>query len=135
MKRTVRHPARAQGGFTIIELMIALTILLIGITGILSMQLTALKATSYSRHATEASVLAEDLMEELRTLPLTDVVDGNEPVDAQGNYDADGVFLRTWTVTGTADLAIITVTVSWNEHGNEPHAIVLRTQRQRDVTP
>jgi type IV pilus assembly protein PilV len=130
MKRPARQPRRGQGGFTIIELMIALTILLIGITGILSMQLTALKATSYSRHATEASVLAEDLMEELRTLPLASVVDGNEPVDAQGNYDADGVFTRAWTVVWNGDLATITVTVSWNEHGNEPHAIVLRTQRQ-----
>jgi type IV pilus assembly protein PilV len=132
MKRTVRKPGRrGQGGFTIIELMIALTILLIGITGILSMQLTSMKATSYSRHATEASVLAEDLMEELRTLPITDVVNGSETVDAQGNFDAQGIFTRTWTVATAGTLVTVTVTVSWNEHGNEPHAIVLRTQRQQ----
>ena len=128
MTRPDPDSRRDQGGFTIIELMIALTILLIGITGILSMQLTALKATSYSRHATEASVLAEDLMEELRTLPISTVVGGSETVDAQGNYDPQGVFTRAWTIS-SGSLATISVTVSWNEHGNEPHAIVLRTQR------
>jgi type IV pilus assembly protein PilV len=61
-RRVATPPARGAGGFTVIELLVALTVLAVGITGILSLQMTSLRATSYSRHATEAAVLAEDRM-------------------------------------------------------------------------
>ena len=67
-QRLARKRRGQQGGFTIIEVLIALLVLVVGFAGILSLQLTAMRATSFSRHATEASVLAEDKMEQLRTI-------------------------------------------------------------------
>lgn len=122
-----------QRGFSLLELMIALTVLLIGITGILTMQIVALRATSYSRHATEAAILAEDKLEQLRTLTVTDVqANGDENVNALGTTTGDqtqDIFRRTWATTINGTVGEIRVTVFWLERGSEPHSIIMRTNR------
>lgn len=133
-ERGARHGER---GFTLIELMISLTVLLIGVTGILSMHLSSMHATAYSRHATEATVIGEDKMEELRTIPVTEIETGGPiTVDAQGIEDSDGMYTITWDMTwdplGTG-VGVQTVTVAWRERGYEDHAIVFRTQRSQDI--
>lgn len=128
---------RGEGGFTLVELLIALTVLLIGVTGILAMHMTSMHATAYSRHATEASVLGEDKMEELRTIPVDTVAAGGPvTVNAQGIEETDGMYTITWDMTwdplGTG-IGVQTVTVSWQERGVEDHAIVFRTQRSQEL--
>jgi prepilin-type N-terminal cleavage/methylation domain-containing protein len=129
--RRPRTRRRGQAGFNIVELMIGLTVLLIGISGVLTLQIVSLRATSYSRHATEAAVLAEDKLEALRTIPIATLVDGvpGEQVDAQGYLDASAPFTRSWTIVWNGSLGLLTVTVSWNEGGDEPHSITYRTLR------
>ena len=122
-------PDSGQRGFTLIELLIALTVLLIGVTGILSMHITSMRATSYSRHATEAAVLGEDRMEQLRTVPVESIVADNTTVDAQGQVNADGPYTVSWQMTWADGIGTQIVTVSWLERGSEPHAVVMRTQR------
>jgi prepilin-type N-terminal cleavage/methylation domain-containing protein len=120
--------ARPERGFSLIELLIALTVLMIGVAGILALQMTALRATAYSRHATEATILAEDKMEELRTQPY---MSGQDQVNAQGILDPEGRYQRVWTVTEppAGGAPSVTVQVNWLERGSEPHAITLQTQR------
>jgi type IV pilus assembly protein PilV len=120
--------ARGQRGFTVIEVLIALLVLLIGMAGILSLQLTSVQATAFSRHATEASVLAEDKMEQLRTVPAAALQSGNDQVDARGVDDPQGFYTRVWTVGAGASLTI-DVSVSWNEEGADPYTITLQTLR------
>ena len=119
-----------EGGFTVVEVLIALLVLLIGMAGILSMQLTSAEATSFSRHATEASVLGEDKMEVLRTAPAVLLVSANDKVDALGVPDVDGFFTRVWDIVPGTPTSI-TVTVSWQEQGTDPYQIVLHTLRTR----
>jgi prepilin-type N-terminal cleavage/methylation domain-containing protein len=126
-----RTRRRGQAGFNLVELMIGLTILLIGISGVLTLQIVSLRATSYTRHATEAAVLAEDKLEALRTIPITTLVDGSEQVDAQGYLDASAPFTRSWTIAWNGTLGTLTVTVAWDEGGDEPHAITYRTLRSQ----
>jgi prepilin-type N-terminal cleavage/methylation domain-containing protein len=120
-----------QGGFTLIELMIALTVMLIGVSGILSIQVVSMRATSYSRHATEAAVLAEDGMELLRTVPVDALVAGNETVNASGAQDPSGIYTRSWTISWVGDIGTLIYTVSWLEEGADPYQITYRTQRAR----
>jgi prepilin-type N-terminal cleavage/methylation domain-containing protein len=119
---------RGERGFTVIEVLIALLVLLIGMAGILSLQLTSVQATAFSRHATEASVLAEDKMEELRAVPAATLVTGSDQVDARGVPDAQGYYVRDWEVDPGASLTI-TVKVRWNEEGGDPYTITLQTLR------
>ena len=126
-------PAERTGerGFTLIEVLIALLILMVGMAGILSLQLTSMKATSFSRHATEASSLAEDKVEDLRTVPLSSArfADGTDKVDSRGVADAEGLFTRTWTIAPGIETTIVNVSVSWTERGNEPYTISMADMR------
>lgn len=124
---------RGERGFTVIEVLIALLILLVGMAGILSLQMTSVQATAFSRHATEASVLAEDKMEWLRTQPLTTLATGAEPdpVDSRGVPDPNALYQRSWVVTPAATGVNIQVTVTWLEAGDaaEPFTVTLNTRR------
>ena len=129
--RAPRPDPRGERGFTVVEVLIALLVLLIGMAGILSMQFTSVRANAFSRHATEASILAEDKMEDLRTTPTTALVSDGDTVDARGNFDPQGFYARDWEVLPGTPISI-KVTVEWKESGdaaNPPYNIVLRTQR------
>ena len=121
-----------QGGFTVIEVLIALLVLLIGMAGMLSLQLTAMKATGFSRHATEATVLAEDRLEYLRTAPVGTLANGADQVNAMGNVDSTGLYTRTWTVVPGADTTSITVAVGWAEQGADDYTITMSTLRTNE---
>jgi type IV pilus assembly protein PilV len=129
-------PGRGRGerGFTVIEVLIALLVLLLGMAGILSLQLTSIEATGYSRHATEATVLGEARMEELRTSPIAAAASGTEQVDARGVPDPQGLFTRAWQIVPGPSTAV-TVRVTWRERGSadadDEHEIALRTVRKR----
>lgn len=131
MSRSRLQRSGEEGGFTLIEVLIALLVLLVGMAGILSLQLTSMKATSFSRHATEASSLAEDKVEDLRTVPLDSVrfANGTDQVDARGVADADGPYIRAWTISPGADTTIVNVSVSWTERGDEPYTISMADMR------
>lgn len=129
--------ASAQAGFTLVEILVSLVVLMIGVTGILTMQMSSMKGTSYSRHATEAIVLAEDKLEELLSVDPASApfANGSDPIggiDAQGNNPpVSGVaYTRNWAIAGNP-LATITLTITWQERGRDNHTLTFRTQRQR----
>ena len=91
-KRTRR---KQQGGFSLVEAMVAL--LIFGVGAIMLMQL-APKATQYANHGrklSEANGLAQGLIEELRSLPT------NDASLAAGSYSDSSVtgFVRSWAIT------------------------------------
>jgi prepilin-type N-terminal cleavage/methylation domain-containing protein len=126
-----RRDRSEQGDFTLIELMIALTVMLIDVSGVLSIQLVSARASSYSRHATEAAILAEDGMELLRTAPIENLVSGSQPVNATGAVDATGMYTRAWTISWVDNIGTLIVTVSWLEQGADQYQVTYRTQRVR----
>lgn len=129
---------RPEGGFTLMEIMISLTVLLIGIVGLLSMQLNLTRESSFSRHTVEASVIGEDTMEKLFVVPMAVIDPDNngvaftetqEDVNALGVPETDGFFSRQWSlVRDTTNFATLTVEVTWSERG-QPYTITLVTQR------
>ena len=56
-----------QKGFTLLEVMIAMVLTALAIMGIIALYVTETKASGFSRHTTEAAVLAQDKIEFLRT--------------------------------------------------------------------
>lgn len=121
--------AAGQSGFTMIEMMIAMTLLLGGIAGILTIQFSGYRATAHSRHATEATMLAEHKLESLLINPIASLTDGSDRVDARGLQDEKGLYTRQWSATADADGTSVTVTVSWLEQGAEPHTIEMSSRR------
>ena len=119
-----------QRGFTVVEVLIALAISTIGLAAMLSIHSTGSNATLYNRHATEATVLAEQAIEELLTVPTSALANGGDVVNAQGVEDADGAFARAWTVTWVGNLAALSVSVTWLEDDGD-HTISVGTRRAR----
>lgn len=110
--------------------MVAMTLMAIGLLGILSLAKGAATASGYSRRATEAAILAEDKLEHLRTVPIAAAADASDQVDSTGVPSVDGLFVRTWAFDWVGDLGTITVGVTWSE-GDGDHTITFRTMRDR----
>ncbi|MDA3819829.1 MAG: prepilin-type N-terminal cleavage/methylation domain-containing protein [Candidatus Delongbacteria bacterium] len=79
-----------QNGFTLIEVMIAITVLAIGILGVAKMQLSAVKGNSYASGLTEATAFAQNKMEELVALAYDDADLYDDDGDDDDLNDGDG---------------------------------------------
>ena len=104
--------SKKNSGFTLIEVMIAMAIFAIGILAVGSMQLSTSKNNTTGNITTQATMLARQKLEELKTAPdVTALANGNETV---------GIYTRQWFVAnplGTSTSRHITVTVSWDRRG------------------
>jgi type IV pilus assembly protein PilV len=98
-------------GFTLLELMIALVILAIGLLGLASLQVMAIKGNSYGQEMTVASTLAQNELEQLRQTTGT-LANGTDTVTDQNGI----TYTRTWTVTlnsPQAGATTLLITISW----------------------
>jgi type IV pilus modification protein PilV len=106
-------------GFTLIEVLIAISIFAIGFLAVAAMQITANKSTRRAVEVTEATAIASDRMERLMALPYGDglLVPGNH-TDNQGKYDIQWgvVAFSDVNITGTTpvDAKTINLNVSWD---------------------
>ncbi len=83
MLRRNQASASAQQGFTLIEVMVALTIMTIGVLSIGVAQLSALRISSMSSRLSQAMYLAEEQMETFRSMPWERRLDMVESLSAE----------------------------------------------------
>lgn len=113
-------------GFSLVEVMLALTVLTIGVLGATAGQLTAIKLSSDSRKNTLASYLVDEQMEVFQSMSAADVIamlgdpdypdDPNNPIDPNPTDGVLMAFDRSWTITQNtpeAGVATIEVSVNW----------------------
>ena len=107
-----------QAGFTMIEVMVAMLLTALTVIGVLGLYRIESRASAFSRRETEAAVLAQDKLEELRTrvAPSADETGSDSPID---ELSSTSVFARSWSVLVSPDPAVynVTVTVTWDEDG------------------
>ena len=98
-------------GFTLIEVLIGLTILAVGLLVIAGMQMTSIKGGSFSHHVSQATILAQDKIEELKNLPYSMLTSQDYATVP------DTVFSRKYDVVEDPGNSIktITVTVKWRD--------------------
>jgi prepilin-type N-terminal cleavage/methylation domain-containing protein len=97
---------RQSSGFTLVEIMIALTLLGIGLLSLAAMQLTAMQYGSRGRHMTKAAALAEERMEILMRTRWNDAA----LAPTGGWTDPD---VKTELVQGPTDATEQTYEVCW----------------------
>lgn len=110
-------------GFSLIEMLIAVTILAVGLLAVAGLQVTAIKGNSHGSTISQATTYAQDRIEEIRNTDYAAIAYSATPVDIPGT-----IYTRETLVevdTPMSDLKKITVTVRWNANG--PHEVVLRT--------
>ncbi len=114
--------ARAREGFSVIELMVALTVLGIGIIGLANIFPLGSSSQMRDRLRTSASDLAQQKMEQLRleAWSAADLTDGTHPTSSGETLTLqdEGAFNRKWFVTtqtgSFSDMKLVTVQVAWN---------------------
>jgi prepilin-type N-terminal cleavage/methylation domain-containing protein len=107
---------KREGGFTLVELLIAVAILSAGLLALGSMQVSAISGSAYSANVTEGSTLAADRLEKLLALPYT-----HADLSSGAHVDPNPPTGRTvrWNIVDNAPLAntkTITLTVQWMDH-------------------
>ncbi len=135
------YPARKRSeGLTLLELMIAMVILSIGLLGLLTMQIEAMKSGRVGKHVTDAARIAQDQMEQLQnqswvasaptawTVPTpflgrVDAVNLADTVAAPIGQSIDQAFNVSWRIVqlgAITDLRRIDVRVTWVEPADIP---------------
>jgi prepilin-type N-terminal cleavage/methylation domain-containing protein len=104
-------------GFTLLEMLIAMTILSVALLGLGQMMLLSIRGTSFGNKVTEATTLAQDKMEELRTVDWNTLQDGNDVVNGPQGIN----YRRTWGIVPTGTMKTVNLAVIWND-GND-HSI------------
>ena len=127
----IRKTLKEAKGFSLIELLIAMSVLAIGMLAAASMQYSAVRNNTQGNVSTQAGMLARAQLETLKNQNIgsDDLLPGDyteaSPIDENGN--PGGIYNRSWRIDplGTAARRI-RVTVQWTKFG-EPRSVVVRT--------
>lgn len=145
LRPVVRRRRRAGSeGFTLLEVMIALSILGVGLLAMLAMQLHAMQAGRAGKHTSQAATYAKEQIELLNRLSwtdpsLADTGGWTVPVVEQAQVTEGGVayveqaYNVSWRITDvTVDLKAIDVQVQWNEPDRPNRQYAISTVRHND---
>jgi len=126
-----------KNGFTLVEIMVAIFILVIALLGLISVTVMVVKGNAFSKTMTTATTLAKDKMEQLKNTGYSSLVPGTYTdyarVDStvEATQTTGTVYTRTWTVPDPdnpppPNMKTIRVKVQWNWQ-SAPHNVTLRT--------
>lgn len=130
----INHPRRRAAGFTLVEVIIAVLILSGGILALMRFQGNMLSSSSASREHSEAVLIAQRKIEELRayaalaTTPgvpaYADIATGTDTVAGK-----TGNFQRTWTVTDNSmpSYKQLDLSLTWTTSQGVNQSIALST--------
>jgi type IV pilus assembly protein PilV len=101
-----------SGGFTLIEILIAMVILSISLLALAGLMATTTQNTSLGGHITEAATFAQDRLEQFRVTQWVNIVTGTDttPPGSTGI-----VYTRSWNVVDNGNIKTITITISWTD--------------------
>lgn len=109
-EQEAKQAMRSEAGFTLLELLVAVTILAVGLIATVSMQATAIQGNSFAYRTTSASSVARAAMDELISRPGSHVFfDTTLPAGSPHDLDLQTT-ATTLTVQGLVFSATIAVT-------------------------
>ncbi len=132
---TKTPPAENGKGFTLIEVLIAIFLLMVALVGLASVTVSVIKGNDLSKMVTTATTLAKEKMEVLKNAGATGYTT-DAALSVGSHTDSVGTpYTRQWKVgavgttspdNDTGKMKKITVTVSWSWNG-KAHNVALHT--------
>lgn len=122
-------PWRDQRGFTIVEVLVAAAIMVIGVVGVSGAFSVAFTDVVASSGESKATAYARQQLEVLRNQPFSTTAAGADTPEAQFNRN-----WNTFLVPGTLapnQVVTITVTVTWRQGWSRGKTIILQTNRMQ----
>ena len=130
---------RSEGGFTLVELTIAITVFAVGMLSLSAMLLAAMQGGSRGRHSTQASAIAESRMEQLQRLTWTQLAPTagwSAPVTVHNTVQANAdqneeTYTIDWRITDlvTGWTREVDVRVAWDEPGRPNRSVTFSSVR------
>jgi prepilin-type N-terminal cleavage/methylation domain-containing protein len=129
-----RSARRRNGGFTMIEAMIAMTILAFGLLASAAMQLHAMKGGASGRNTSEAAAIAQTQMERLQRVTWTNVAPTGgwtTPVIQTGSGQTSLTYSTDWRIVDVVagSTRSIDVRVTWNERDRPSRVVAFSSMR------
>ena len=117
-----------RGGFTLVEIMIAVFLLTVALMGLISVTVMVINGNDFSRCMTTATTLAKDKIEQLKGTSYEQMTSGTDTQQT--------IYTRTWTVNPATNTSpppastTLTVAVVWPWQGAN-RTVQLQTLRAR----
>lgn len=136
--RKIQKRFESEKGFSLIELLIAMSVMALGMLAAASMQYSAVRNNTTGNTATQATMLAKSQLEMLKnqdidsaTLAVGDYFDSS-PIDGNGN--PGGIYNRSWRIDPLGTSARrVRVTVEWTKFGDSRRVVVRSNTRGNGV--
>ncbi|HEU4344876.1 MAG TPA: prepilin-type N-terminal cleavage/methylation domain-containing protein [Candidatus Binatia bacterium] len=122
--------SKSQGGFTLIEMLVAVLVLTIGLLGTAGLTAQVVQGNFFSKNITSATVIAQTQLESVQNKGYAGATTASFS-SAAASVNMGGVsFSRTTTIaenSPASNMKTVTVTVTWNENNNVGRAVTLET--------
>ena len=145
MRSPIRRRAGDERGFSLLEVLIALSILAVGVLAMAAMQLQALKFGRSGRHTSDAALVARNEMERLQRLDWghadvaptggwTAPANWDQTVETTGGPETEQSyqFRRRVTTVVAGEVRSIDVQVQWNEPNRPNRVFTISSLKKND---
>jgi type IV pilus assembly protein PilV len=129
-RESEKGTVQPEGGFTLLEVMVAIAILSFGILAVATMQSNAIRSNFRGYHLTEATTLAQDRIEYLTTQPFDNLVAGLDQADPDPDNPRPDIhydvveFMKEDPTDPSSDITAWLITVK----------VQLQGERAREIT-
>jgi len=115
MTPAAKQPNRRRGGFTIIEVIVAMIILTVGVLGLAGTTAYFVRQVTLSDLMTERSTAFQTILDRLQSLPYDSVTSGADSV---------GIYAVTWSSVnnGSQNKTVTLITVGPGTRGAPPRS-------------
>lgn len=131
----------AQGGFSLLELLVAMSVTVIGLLGLMSLHKTGIQGNQASSRLIEATAVGQQTMEEIRSIPIQSAIPGEPtlldlptapvtslpivngalpPVPGRGSMEYRRRLDAEELTSVSPDLVRIHIEISWTDNGADP---------------
>ena len=115
-----RRRLNSRAGFTLIEVLVAISIFAFGMMGLAAGAITITRANKTAQFHTMGTSLAQEKLEQLKATSVASVTSGNDTLPPYLGV----TFTRTWNVVPQTGLKQITVTIQWTDYTSHTISVI-----------